>query len=146
MTNSQDSFLNKAISLILRINQTFHSSAYMPFYKRRSNFPRNASVFGGFEGGYSQGNTSTSMSDTILSLSVRSLESRRGLCPPSPNMNDSGYTHRGTQRSSRVDPSNYPGRVHFGPAYTIIGPHFPRLPPGNGYIETQSGALIITVF
>ena len=30
-----------------------------------------------------------------------------------------------------VDPFNYPGVVHIGPSFTIIGPHLPDISPGN---------------
>ena len=59
---------------------------------------------------------------------------------------DSGLMNSVNTDFSRVDPFNYPGQVHFGPAYTIIGPHPPRLPPGSGFFEPRTGALMVPDF
>jgi hypothetical protein len=46
----------------------------------------------------------------------------------------------------RVDPYNYPGTVHFGPSYTIIGPHPPQLPLENGYVGTNLDPDVVSNF
>ena len=64
--------------------------------------------------------------------------------PPRSPVIDPDITRQAT--ASRVDPFNYLGRVHFGPAYIITGPHRPRLTPGSRYIVPRTGALIVPDF
>jgi hypothetical protein len=55
--------------------------------------------------------------------------------PSTPRFLNSGQPRFIGDDLPSVDPFNYPGVIHFGPSFTIIGPHPPDIPPGAGVFD-----------